>query len=121
MELWRVTLSGFGFKHPIVHDDFVVVTDLDYLYAIDRFDGVVSYKISVDAPQNPSFLDNGFYVRGLFNRAIWAFDTDSKEQTGLLGTTLPVLLGVENRDMIAVENILVFAKGNRLFAYEKTE
>lgn len=121
IELWSVALPGFGFKHPVVQDGFVFVTDMDYLYAINRLDGVLAYKIGVSVPQNPSFLDRDVYVRGLFNRAIWVFDTDTKKQKSLLATALPMLLGVETQDMIATGNLLVFSNDNRVFAYEKAK
>ncbi|MBK9925274.1 MAG: PQQ-like beta-propeller repeat protein [Anaerolineales bacterium] len=119
IELWSVFLSGFGFKRPLIHGDYVFAIDRDYLYAIRRSNGFLEYKIALDAPQSPSFLDDEVYVRGLFNRAIWVFDVNTKKQIGLLGTAMPVLLGVENQDMISGRDMLVFATGNRLFAYKK--
>jgi len=118
-ELWSVELSGFGIKYPAVHGDFVFVTDMDYLYVINRITGVLVHKIASNAPQNPSFLGNEVYVMGQFSRAVDGFDIDTREQIGSLGTAIPVLLGVENQKMISTGNLLVFASGNRLFAYAK--
>jgi outer membrane protein assembly factor BamB len=118
-ELWSLDLKLEGFSELTVEKGLLIVADTYYLYAFDKSNGHLVWKINTDFPKNPSVIGNDVFVLEGFTRKISAIDIDTGKEIGSLGTSFPYLVIVDRKDMLSSSNILLFSRGNEIFAFGK--
>jgi outer membrane protein assembly factor BamB len=119
IESWSLDLRFKGFGTLVVENGLLIVSDIDYLYAFDGLTGHLIWSVGTDFPKNPSVIDNTIYILEGFTRKIRAFDIDTGKEMGFIRTSFPYLLIVDRKDMMSSSNILLFSRGNEIFAFGK--
>jgi outer membrane protein assembly factor BamB len=119
-ELWSLDLKLGGSIDLIVNKGFLIIADKNNLFGFDKLDGHLKWRVATDFPQNPSIIDNQIYVLEGFTRKIRVLDIDTGKEVGSLRISFPyLLLAVGRKDMISTSNILLFSRGNEMFAFGK--
>jgi outer membrane protein assembly factor BamB len=118
-ELWNLNLNLDGFTELTVGKGFLIVADTSYLYAFDKSNGRLVWKVIAEFPKNPSVIGDDLFVLEGFTRNIRVFDIDTGKDVGFLRTSFPYLLIVDRRDMLSSSNFLLFSRGNEIFAFGK--
>jgi outer membrane protein assembly factor BamB len=116
--LWSLDLKLAGSVDLITEKGFLIVTDKSNLYVFDKINGQIKWRVTIDFPQNPSIIENQIYVLEGSKRIIRVFDLDTGQGAGSLRTSFPYpLFAVGRKDMISTSNILLFSRGNEVFAF----
>jgi outer membrane protein assembly factor BamB len=101
-----------------VTNNYIMTTTQLYFRAYDKLDGHLTWEIPIELPTNPSALENNVYVRDSYSVKIRVFDIDSGKEAGSLRIALPWFT-IEKRDLVSSGNMLLFARGNEIFAFGK--
>jgi len=116
-EIWRrdIELSRYGLPILKIQNKYLLVLDMYSVITLNRDTGKPVWKTSVSAPVNPSVVGDTVFVMEGFNRTIRALQIDTGKNTGFLRASGYHLLLVDSRqNMISLDNMLIFSRGNEL-------
>jgi outer membrane protein assembly factor BamB len=121
IELWKVNLVATGFRKFKIYQDYVLVTDADYLYAFNKTTGDLHLKVRLSYPVNPTLIGDHIYVREGFKQAIQVFRLSTGEKIGTIQVSLPQLFFVEHQNVTSVAGLLIFSRNQVLYGYQEKE
>ena len=116
-EQWGLDLKLEGFSELTVEKGLLFVANSYYLYAFDKSNGHLIWKVLTKFPKNPSVIGNNIFVMEGFTRKIRVYDIATGKDVGFLRTSLPYLLIVDRKDMMSTSNLLLLSRGNEIFAF----
>jgi outer membrane protein assembly factor BamB len=119
-EIWRQKrpFSSNDFPRLNIYNQFIIVEGSKSLTVLNGGTGDMIWKASVSYPMNPSVLGNTIYVMGGYDRIIRAFQITTGKEIGQLRTSSYLfILAPDQRDMIAIGNLLIFSRGHELICF----
>jgi outer membrane protein assembly factor BamB len=116
-ELWRTPLDIQGFSHYLINKESLFVSDQNHIYALLVQNGDLIWSAISPDPTNMAVVKNKVFVLGNFNRTISEFDIVSENSRSVIQIDLPQLLRTQRQDMMTTEDILLFSRGNIVYAY----
>ena len=115
--VWIQELPFYASRKHTVHNDILVSINPNDIRALDRTNGEMFWEREVTFPQNPVVIGNVVYVMEGFSREIFAFEISTGNYLGKLHSSIPQFVFTERNDMVTSKGLLIFARGNRLFAF----
>lgn len=98
-------------------DNSLFIAGLDSFYVLSRSNFETLWNARLSRPVNPSKLGNYLYIMEGFNRIIYAFDIETGTIVGALQSGPREIVYSDKIDMISTNDLLLFADGDKLFAY----
>ena len=116
-EFWRTLLDIQGFGHFLVNEDNLFVSDQSHIYALSVPSGDLIWIALSSSSTNMAVIDDNLFVLENFTRTISVFNVPSGTSRDILQTDLPQPLRTERQDMLTTEDLLLFSRGNMVYAY----
>ncbi len=123
-ELWRINSTNYdsASDNPIslyAHDNFLLMTQLEFIYRINLENGAIIWKRKFSSPENLSVIDKNMYLLTPFDGLIHSLDIESGKDTGLLQISFYKIINTQSQRMVNTEENLVFIRGCEVFVYVK--
>lgn len=123
-ELWRINFTDYDSSsdNPIslyVHDNFLFITQLGFVYRINPENGVIQWKREFSNPENLSVIGENIYVLTPFDGIIHSLDIESGKDAGSLQISFKKIVNTQSQRMVNTEANLAFARGCEVFVYGK--
>lgn len=115
--VWIQELLYYDSRKHTIHNEILILTNPNDIRALDKINGEMLWEREITSPQNPVVIGNVVYVMEGFSRNIFAFDISTGEYLGKLYSSTPQFVFTERNYMVTSEGLLIFARGNRLFAF----
>ncbi len=119
-QIWSVPLPSGRVREIKVADEFLLVSDGNYLCVLQRQDGRKLWCTnSVIAQQNPAKLGDAVYILNSTQNMITAFDIHSGTELGQLRMSNFKFVTTFRQLMVSSDELLIFAIGKEIFAFGK--
>jgi outer membrane protein assembly factor BamB len=118
-ELWRIKVTISGLGRLFVHDNKIVLLDSSQLITIDIKNGRVLWQLAISQPMNPETIEGNLYVIETFNGIIRCININNGTELGSLQISGHSLFSKVTRQMISLENRLIFFSGQNVYIYGK--
>ncbi len=116
-ELWRNNFIDNSPNGLYVRNEFLFMADNDFLYQINREDGMINWKVALSDPKDLSSIGKNLYVLEQFHRIIYALDLESGKGLGSLQISFPQVIGAKAQEMVSAGTNLAFFRGCEIFVY----
>ena len=117
-QIWSVPLPSGRVREIKVADEFLLVSNGNYLCVLQRQDGRKLWCInSVIAQQNPAKLGDAVYILNSTQNMIAAFDIHSGTELGQLRMSKFKPVTTFGQLMVSSDELLIFAIGKEVFAF----
>ena len=119
-QIWSVPLPSGRVREIKVVDEFLLVSDGNYLCVLQRQDGRKLWCTdSAIAQQNPAKLGDTVYILNSTQNMITAFDIHSGTKFGQLRMSNFKPFTTFGQLMVSSDELLIFANGKEIFAFGK--
>jgi outer membrane protein assembly factor BamB len=121
-ELWKRSWMNDGTQAFRISGDYLLATKYDQLCILQRSDGEISWCASnLDGAKDPVIFGDVLYLFYGFKKGIIAYDLEDGSKIGRLDFPASRYIAVDYHTqlMIPSDEFLIFAYGNKIFAYKK--